>query len=502
MVELYLPSDELVDGNKAAKQLNGVYDAAKLLPDSTRELNIASALIHSIYQEDGVASYVDEVVSQEYDETSLGLSKEIVGYYLDALRNIDALANFIKIVDKRINLAPNEREGIIPELNVPALVKMQHHDDITKFLGESDLAGLYIDKVYSEEEREGFIEYLSGKDPLEVLQLAQDVFKAEQARAAFWSLRITGYEQEIDGQVISQKGLVDSDSPDVRRYIRDTFATPPAPKQEVLSTDPIFSVGERPEIGDKEGWEKFLHRNRLYDVLYIHGFLPLTNKEAYKVKGFDSLKTDPEAILGWVDMVYESNHRMEKAKKQETNPKGRLDKLVDRYISYASDALDNIERADDLLEAIDAKPDETVLVKDAFPVEDWLRDDEDMRLRFMRLSDFVATEKFVDGGPDDNITKRARSKKLTVQKEIDFILEMLGDKSVSKLAEIADRYKMDQENRYKYWRVILEAIRPNKTVSAKIDEKLGYLSALAPRGEGPVDPVIEVRPTSSEEQPF
>ncbi|TAL14110.1 hypothetical protein EPN95_03835 [Patescibacteria group bacterium] len=491
---LALPSDALTV-KQYQEKLTILNDTVGAIPHSTRELNMMAALAHPIYQEDGVADYVDEVVQVQSDETPLELAEQIVGFYRDALMNIRDVSKLIEQMDEIGHI----------ELDHPAvLAAVRRHEDTMLFMMMPEVLNLYIDDDYTQMDNAAYGQLLMANEDTSHVQAAfEAVVAAERDRAAFWLSQITGFDKEVDGERVVRKGLVDSSDPDVQAYIAQIAGIEQPVTEQDESADIIFSIGKRPKIGDTRAWEKFLHRNRLNDALQLHGFLPQSNKEAYKIKQFDRLKNDPAEILKWMDMTNESNRRWEAPKGKVANPKQRLDELVGRFIEYANDADGNNESADFVLGAIDEKTDETTLFKDSFPPNEWFRDYPDQLEPFTKLVEFLQTEDFIQSGRVDNITKKARAKQTPTQEQlIDAVMERLGDLPLTKVAEIADRYKMDQTNRYAYWKQIIEATRKHSMTVSIADRALSQLSGVGPRYVAPDDPSTVIHPTMTDEQPF
>jgi hypothetical protein len=235
---------------------------------------------------------------------------------------------------------------------------------------------------------------------------------------------------------------------------------------------------------------KILRRDRQRFIKDTKGFYGLTNKEINKIKTFDNVGDDPVAILTFMDTVYANHHnrqametRMAVGEAGPTKhiPPENLRDMVLRYDEYAMDAIVRIEYTDFINSAIDDKSDYSVSFQDAFPVDDWMRDYPDNRAAFMSLADFIATKQFAEGGPEDNITKRARTKKPSnAHEEITWIMEKLGDKDLVDVKGICDAYKADQTSRFEYWKKILGITRQHLFTRDISDTALLHLNMLAP----------------------
>lgn len=508
------PSDKLSPKQYAEKLIavetltrNSVGDSVGAVPHSTRELNMMAALAHPVYKEDGVPDYVDEVVMLDQRESPLQTAEQIVGFYRDAITNVRDIIQLIHELDETgdISVEPpgkNNRQG--NGVKLAALATIRRHEDTMLFIASSDQLNLYIDDDYSQMDNVAYAKLLmAGDDRSHVTAAIQETLIAEQDRAAFWLSQITGSIHEVDDQQITRKGLVDSASAEVRSYIAQLSGRKSKTAEVNDDTDVSFAVGKRPEIGDNKAWERFLHRNRLFDVRFMHGFLPLSNKEARKVKNFDRLKNDPDEILRWMDMINESNRRDEVAKGKSVDPKRRLDALVGRFDEYATDAADNVIGTEFILSAIDEKSDESALFKDSFPAEEWFLDYPEHTLPFTRLVEFLQTEDFIENGFVDTITDRARAKnRPSLQDEIDEIMNGLGNVTLRRVAEITERYAMDQTNRFNYWKGILEITKAHGSAAPVVHQALFKLATKAPRYTLPDDPVAVIHPTTTKEIPF
>lgn len=491
------PSDRLA-ATAASEKLRLVNERVGATPHSTRELNMMAALSHPIYQEDGVIDYINEIASLEPKETPVQVASDIIAYYQDAMVSREAMTKLLTELQKTGEISP---------FNNIALATLRRHEDTVLFMHMPDRLNNYLDDDYQEMNNADYATLLnSNKDKEHLARAIEATADSEQDRAAFWLSQITGLDTTIDGQHIIRRGLIDSPVAGIQSRLA-TLARAGRVKPPAEHTQPdgelVFAIGRRPELGDTKAWEKFIRRNRLFDIRLNHKFLPFSNKEAYKIKKFDQMNGEPAAILAWMDMINESNRRWEVAKGKEIKPKERLDKLVARFDHYADDAADNVQHMDFVLSAIDDKSDEMSLFKDAFPADDWFRDYPEQRLPFTRLVEFMQTENFVEDGFVDTITDRARTKnKPSVQDEIDEIMSMLGELPISKVAEIAERFSMDQTNRFNYWKSILEMTMAHSSASPVANRALFRLAAKAPRYTTPDDPSSVIEPTYTKDIPF
>lgn len=494
------PSDKLSAQNIADK-LSAVNRQVGAFAHSTRELNLMAALIHPIYQSDGVPDYLDEVVTLDGDNESLAdIAEEIVGYYRDALMNVHDVTLLLDQFDSH-SMIDTKNRAVRSGLEV-----VRRHEDTALFLAMPNILNVYIDQDYSQLGTDEYATLLkSTSDPDPVRNGITATLASEYDRAAFWLAQITGSETTDGGQAVLRQGLIDSHSRDIQSYlatVSGAAALRPL-DHEKFRDDAIFSVGERPPLDDNMAWEKFLHRNRLNDALMLHGFIPQTNKEAYTVKQLDRLKGDAGAMLKRMDMINESNRRWEVAKGKEINPKVRLDKLVDRFVQYATDAAENYDQAGFILQSIADKPHTDNLFGGEFPVADWFADYPEHRQPFVKLAEFLQNHAFIENGLDDTITRRARRrKKRTAQDEIDLITATFGKLPLNKVAEIAENYQIDQTNRFKYWERVVDTTRHHSMVAGLAEQALIRLSSFTPQFEPFDSEFATIEPTSPDEQPF
>jgi hypothetical protein len=241
---------------------------------------------------------------------------------------------------------------------------------------------------------------------------------------------------------------------------------------------------------DSAEQRKILRRDKQRFIKEKKGFYGLTNKEINKIDIFNRVSDDPASMLKFMDTIY-ANHRNQQAMETWMTvgeyvstkhiPSNNLRDMVSRYDEYAKDALTRINHVDFISRAIDDKVDYLVLFQDAFPVNDWMQDYPDQRAAFIDLANFIATKQFVGGGPNDYVTKRARTKKpSSAAEEITWIMEKLGNKNLVEIKAISDEYKIDQINRFEYWRKILDLTRQHLFTRNISETALSRLSTQIP----------------------
>jgi hypothetical protein len=225
---------------------------------------------------------------------------------------------------------------------------------------------------------------------------------------------------------------------------------------------------------DSSEQRKILRRDRQRFIKEKKGFYGLTNKEINKIIEFDRLTYKSKTVRGHIDMVKQA-----RANRKSEYPVQEIRTMVDHYGQYGVDAYARIDQVEQIIEAIDEKSDHSKTFKDAFPADDWMRGYPEERAKFISLGDYVATKKFVIYNGEDNVTKRAMSRKVPSEEvEIQWIIDTLGGMNLTDVKLIAQEYMADQADRLQYWKYVISEARNHVLVRDIGDRALTQLSWL------------------------
>jgi len=190
-------------------------EAAKMLRDTSDQTGVYAASLTELKMINGLSSASDSValiesIAATGDASEFELGKAIVGFYLDATENANAISQSVN------SLVQNDRG----RMNLRTVATARRYEDSARFMASGQMMDYNFFMDYNDPEiNQSYLALLHSRPADELSGILESIAEDEQKRAAFWSLHITGFD---NGNTL-QRGLIDSASDELQAYLLDTF---------------------------------------------------------------------------------------------------------------------------------------------------------------------------------------------------------------------------------------------------------------------------------------
>lgn len=195
-----------LSASQAAEMLRNTSNLMGGYAASLRELKIVDGLSRS----PDAFSFLT-TVAQNDDQMLQEIGKQVIGFYLDASENARDLTEAARRFE--------ESDGGA-RFNNRALSATRRYEDTARFMYSGQMMDFNLFLDYNDpEHNQRYLALINHQPADELARNIASIAASEQARAVFWSLQITGFE---DNNTL-QKGLIDIESDELQDYIAHTF---------------------------------------------------------------------------------------------------------------------------------------------------------------------------------------------------------------------------------------------------------------------------------------